>query len=247
MARFGDYVVYVDESGDHSLENVNTEYPIFVLAFCIFPVSEYIDNVVPALQRLKFNYFGHDMVLLHERDIRKSSPPFDILLRSDVRNRFMADLDEIIVSSRFGVVACVIDKRELRTRLGAAANPYHVALEFGLERVFLQLQQRKQVGRTTHVVFESRGRLEDAALELEFRRIQGNTRLRGLAQTLEFRCAPKSANSSGLQLADMIARPIGLHVLRPNQPNRAWDLIDPKMVRSPGRTKLYGYGLKVYP
>lgn len=72
------------------------------------------------------------------------------------------------------------------------------------------------------------------------------TRMRGMPETLAFHCAPKSANSSGLQIADMTARPIGLHVMRPEQPNRAWDLISTKMVRaSDGR--LEGYGLKVYP
>jgi len=44
----------------------------------------------------------------------------------------------------------------------------------------------------------------------------------------------------------MIARPIGLHVMKPQQLNRAWDLIEPKLARSrDGRTN--GYGLKVYP
>jgi len=33
---FSDYIVYVDESGDHGLENVDPNYPLFVLAFCIF-------------------------------------------------------------------------------------------------------------------------------------------------------------------------------------------------------------------
>ena len=33
---FSDYIVYVDESGDHSLESINPEYPLFVLSFCIF-------------------------------------------------------------------------------------------------------------------------------------------------------------------------------------------------------------------
>lgn len=121
-----------------------------------------------------------------------------------------------------------------------------MALEFGLERVFLQLQQRGQARRLTHVVFESRGRLEDRTLELEFRRIMDTTGMRGMPETLEFLCAPKSANSSGLQIADMTARPIGLHVMRPGQPNRAWDLISTKMVRS-GAGHLEGYGLKIYP
>lgn len=246
MPRFGDYVVYVDESGDHSLESINAQFPVFVLSFCIFPVAEYVEKVVPRVEQLKFKFFGHDMIVLHEREIRKSTAPFDILLRADVRASFMSDIDSIISESRFGIVACVIDKTEFRARRGNGANPYHVALEFGLERVFLQLQERNQVGRTTHVIFESRGREEDRTLELEFRRIMAETKMRGMAQTLQFKCAPKSANSSGLQLADMTARPIGLHVLRPERPNRAWDVVSAKMVRSKAG-QIHGYGLKVYP
>ena len=30
--RFSDYVVYVDESGDHSLASIDSDYPVFVLA-----------------------------------------------------------------------------------------------------------------------------------------------------------------------------------------------------------------------
>lgn len=143
-------------------------------------------------------------------------------------------------------MACVIDKERFRERRGGDANPYHVALEFGLERVFLQLQLRGQAFRTARVVFESRGAKEDRTLELEFRRIMDTTRMRGMPETLAFHCAPKSANSSGLQIADMTARPIGLHVLRPDQPNRAWDLVDSKIVRS-REGRIEGYGLKVYP
>ncbi len=246
MKLFGDYIVYVDESGDHSLEIINSEFPVFVLSFCIFPVRHYVSQVVPQVQSLKFEFFGHDMVVLHEREIRKSAAPFDILLNETIRAGFMGKLNEIINASQFSIVACVIDKDEFRRRRGGDANPYHVALEYGLERVFLQLQQRQQVNRTTHVVFESRGAKEDKTLELEFRRIMDTTRMRGMPETLEFHCAPKSANSSGLQIADMTARPIGLHVLRPEQRNRAWDLISTKLARSKQGT-VEGYGLKIYP
>ena len=33
--RSSDYVVYVDESGDHSLASIDTSYPVFVLALCV--------------------------------------------------------------------------------------------------------------------------------------------------------------------------------------------------------------------
>ena len=42
-----DYIIYVDESGDHSLAKINPEYPLFVLALCIVKKSEYADQIVP--------------------------------------------------------------------------------------------------------------------------------------------------------------------------------------------------------
>ena len=36
------FIVYVDESGDHSLESVDQNYPVFVLAFCVFYQDNYI-------------------------------------------------------------------------------------------------------------------------------------------------------------------------------------------------------------
>ena len=151
--RRGDYIVYVDESGDHNLVDFDPQYPRFVLAFCIVKIDHYVDHVVPFVQRLKFDFFGHDMVVLHEREIRQRAKPFDILMKEETRTMFMERLDELISSSRIGIVATVIRKPEFRERRGTRLNPYEVALEFGLERVFLQLQARGQVGRKTFVVF----------------------------------------------------------------------------------------------
>lgn len=51
---FSDYIVYVDESGDHSLESINPEYPLFVLSFCIFRKDVYANTMTPAVRKLKF-------------------------------------------------------------------------------------------------------------------------------------------------------------------------------------------------
>jgi Protein of unknown function (DUF3800) len=243
---FGDYVVYVDESGDHGLQQINPQFPVFVLAFCIFRVEDYVSQVVPAVERLKFDFFGHDMIVLHEREIRKALPPFQRLLEPTIRAEFVDRLSSVVQTSAFTVVAVAIRKEEFKSRRGAADNPYNVALEYGLERVFFRLQDRLQVGRETSVIFESRGRTEDDQLELEYRRILDTTRVKGMSQTLQFRIASKQVNSSGLQLADMVARPIALKVIRPDQKNRAWEIIEPKLARS-SRGNILGYGLKVYP
>ena len=45
---FSDYVVYVDESGDHSLTSINPDFPIFILALCVFHKRHYSEMIIPA-------------------------------------------------------------------------------------------------------------------------------------------------------------------------------------------------------
>lgn len=68
---FSDFIVYVDESGDHGMQALDANYPMFVLAFCVFHKRHYCEKVIPALQKFKFNHMGHDLVGLHELEIRK--------------------------------------------------------------------------------------------------------------------------------------------------------------------------------
>lgn len=127
-----------------------------------------------------------------------------------------------------------------------AQNPYHLALLFGLERVFGFLAAHNQSEQLTHIVVESRGKREDTELELEFRRIcEGANELR---RPLPFRLvtADKRTNSEGLQLADMVARPVALSVLRPGQPNRAFEILQSKFWRDAGG-RVENCGLKVFP
>lgn len=243
---FGDYIIYFDESGDHSLTDINPEFPIFVLAFCLFKVSDYTSKIVPAIQNFKFKFFGHDMVILHEREIRKSEGPFKLLFDKAVRTAFYENLNRTISEASFKVVACVIEKYKYRTTGYRDDSPYRVAMEFGLERAYYELQSKGQTGKKTFVVFESRGKKEDADLELEFRRLMDRTKIIGMPETFEFLTASKKTNSSGLQLADMVARPLGLHVLRPGQSNRALDIIMEKLRRSP-QGEVNGWGLKLLP
>ena len=86
-----DYIVYVDESGDHSLTSINPRYPLFVLSFCVFRKAVYNEQVAPALRRLKFAAFGHDMVVLHESDMRRRRGAFAHLMQVP-REQFLDDV-----------------------------------------------------------------------------------------------------------------------------------------------------------
>lgn len=247
--RHSEFIIYVDESGDHSLESIDADYPIFVLAFCIFRKSEYAQRVTPAIRALKFATFGHDMVVLHEAEIRRKKGAFSRLSKAP-REAFMHALTDIIAAADFQMVAVVIDKRKLKDRYRQPAHPYHLALEFGLERIYRLLQAAGQDDTLTYVVCEARGAKEDAELELEFRRIRDGANYFHKALPFDLIVADKKTNSEGLQLADLTARPIGLSVLRPEQANRAAEVLEPKFFRDgqgDRKGNKMGAGLKVFP
>lgn len=248
--KFSNFVVYVDESGDHGMQSLDPNYPLFVLAFCVFYKRHYAEKVSPALQKFKFKHFGHDLVVLHETEIRKETGAFHFQNRARKQD-FLDELTEIIEHSNFILISCVIDKQRLRSRAGVPDNPYHLALGFCLETLHELMQEKNQDGAITHVVVECRGKKEDGELELEFRRICDGANRLDARLPFDIVFASKQTNSSGLQLADLVARPVGLSVLRPGQPNRAFDTLRRKFFCSGGREKLgegfESWGLHVYP
>ena len=233
LPRFDDYIVFVDESGDHGMASIDASYPVFVLAFCLFEKEAYARRVTPAVLRFKFKHFGHDQVILHEREIRKALPPFAFLSDAARRAVFLDDLNTLVRTAPFTLVASAIHKARHRERYAQPNNPYHVAVGFGLERVFQHLYGLGCREGMTHLLFERRGEKEDGELTEEFRRVCDGRN--ALAQRLPFEIvmADKRCNSAGLQLADLIARPIGRKILDPAQPNRAYDIIAEKFRRSP--------------
>ena len=243
---FSDFIVYVDESGDHGLESIDRNFPVFVLAFCVFRKEDYAGSVAPAIQRFKFRHFGHDMAILHETDIRKDRGHFRFLKSKEVKEAFLGELSDMLAEAPFTLICTVIDKPSLKRHYGNPRNPYHIALGYGLERVYLHLKSQGQEERLTHVVVENRGRREDDELELEFRRIIGGGNYFSRRLPFEIVFADKKSNSGGLQLADLVARPVGLSVMRPEQANRAYQVLEKKFDRDDSG-RIDGWGLKCFP
>ena len=249
--RFSDYVVYVDESGDHSLASIDPDYPIFVLALCVFHKRHYSEKIIPAVEKLKFNYFGHDSVVLHENEIRKQKGHFAFLSHRPTRANFMERVSSIMEASNFILIACVVDKSRVSRSEGVTSNPYHIALGICVEALRSFLAEKNQDQLQTHVVVECRGKKEDSELELEFRRIcdGDNPGNRHLPFDIVF--ADKKTNLTGLQLADLVARPVGLSYIRPAQVNQAFELLKRKFFCDGGRERAgSGYenvGLMIYP
>ena len=241
---YSDYIVYVDESGDHSLESINPRYPLFVLVFCVFRKDHYAQKVIPALTGLKMTTFGHELIVLHEQEIRKKTGAFN-KLGLLLREKLMEALSGLMVEIDFILIPIIVDKYALKEMGPDPTHVYHLAMQLGLEKLFKLLRACNQQNRLTHVIFEARGRCEDLALELEFLHIC--TGHNSLKQKLLFEIvvADKKTNSVGLQIADMAARPIGLSVLRPDQPNRAFAILEGKLYQEgKGQTDSFIFPIK---
>jgi Protein of unknown function (DUF3800) len=147
----------------------------------------------------------------------------------------------------YQVIAVAIKKDEHLARYqAAAADPYHLALEWLIERYLRFLS-----GRTGAILAESRNPTLDARLQITYQRLLafGTSHVRGEAIAHAFPpplpVEPKSAGSVGLQLADLVVTPIGRHVM--GKPDRDdWGVIRSKFRRSPSGDFL-GWGLKVFP
>jgi len=249
--RFSDYLVFVDESGSPALGNIDPDFPLLVLAFMIVRKDRYLSEIVPAIQGFKFRHFGHDQIILHEREIRRDSGSFSFLKTRALKAAFLDELTAIMDAAPFHLVTVVIRKDKLQVRYKTPENPYHLALQFGLERIsaFLNQQGEWHNGKAdspqVHLIVEKRGKNEDDELELEFRRICDGGNYNREDFPFEIVFADKQSNSSGLQLADLVARPVGLSVIRPEQANRAFELLKGKLATVGGHAA--GWGLKVFP
>ena len=156
----------------------------------------------------------------------------------------MQDLAQIIETLDFTIIVAIIDKCRLIHTYTTPSNPYDLALRFCMERFFRFLRERDEHNKTTHIIFEQRGRREDRSLRDTFQRICRGASYCGLMPGFIPVFANKQSNSTGLQLADLTARPIGVHFLRPNQPNKAYDIIRTKL-RQDHKGRAEGWGVKM--
>lgn len=81
-------VLFIDESGDHSLDVIDPQYPLFVLGGCVIDIDYHEKVVEPRLNQHKKNLFGRDDFILHTADIIRRRGIFQKLTDKEFRERF---------------------------------------------------------------------------------------------------------------------------------------------------------------
>jgi len=231
--------IFVDESGDHSLLKIDTNFPVFVLAAVLIKRDAYIGKVIPELARLKAEHWGHEGIVLHSSEIRRCEGPFVCLQVPSIRTRFLGQLEVLMRELPYTLYVSVLDKRGLGSApLPLPGNLYSIALTSCIRRILasgLVLQ-----GDWVQVVAESRGAHEDAELREALMVLPADATATLVHSGGGLRFTPKRLNVAGLQLADLCARPYGRWVIDPIKSNRSVDLLNEKMQREGGSFELLG-------
>lgn len=241
-------ILFLDESGDHSLSKIDSSYPVFVLGGVIVDRDYAETTLTNELTDLKLAHFGRSDIVLHTADIARNRNGFESLVDSRKRERFYADLNSLMRRWNYKVVACAIRKEAHLLRYGIAAlDPYMLSLDLLVERFCLEIGSGNAGGL---IVAEKRDATLDRQLELGWLnlKIQGTRYLQATdidRRITGLNLRAKSDNLAGLQLADLVVSPIGRHVL--GKPDREdWRIVERKFRRS-RQGLVDGYGLVVLP
>lgn len=138
------YIVYLDETGDHSLDLIDKDFPVFALAMFICDTTYYNNTILPTVAQLKTDYFGHEGVILHSRDIRKAQKDFGIFTNQQKKKEFINRINKMMGNFDYTLIVSAIKKQEHKDRYGMVTyNPYDLAMKFCLERLlpFLASEQ----------------------------------------------------------------------------------------------------------
>lgn len=207
--------LYLDESGDHNLLLIDSQYPVFVLGGIVVD-ADYADGPLQErVQAFKQRMFGRRDLVLHTADIARNRRGFERLADPSFRQDFYAELNALIADLSFGAIACVIRKRDHRDLYGdAAVDPYMLSLNVLVERFCREIEN----GETGTILAERRDAILDAQLRLAWQELTTGGTYRVAARTIRRKISTldlrtKADGSAGLELADLVVSPIGRHVL----------------------------------
>lgn len=251
-----DYILFMDESGTKSITDFGEkgEYPIFVLCGCLIHKHNY-SNLVKSFLNTKESFWPPDgkfkgrRVCFISSKIRRREGPFGHLwLNDDKKTQFYENINNIIISTDFNILASVIDKGKLSNKYIRPEEPYNLAFKFIIERFLKFLAKKNKIGV---MIIESRNLKENSELLTLYHSYMINgtnyvsaSQLRKYIKGMFFvpKWDSKGKSYTGVELADLCAYPLGTWYL--GRKTKATEIISQKLLNYP---EYKGYGLKIFP
>lgn len=250
------YNVYIDECGSHNLKS-KEDFQVFVLGGVVILADDEA-KLDRKWRRWKREKLGSAQKLVHTEDIKKGKMSFSCGGSTMKRKKAVASLSRFLAAASFSAIACVLRRPQYYREFGRGplddslpSFPYLMAVHFLAERIVLAMHLEFGNG-IARLTVESRGSADDARFQYEFARlfldgtsyISASMFRKFLEPGIEF--LDKKANSTGLQLADLLVRPCGEKVMNPGQTPKRWPEIREKLcvTRETAHSIL---GLKIVP
>lgn len=212
------YRLYIDESGDHVFHDIETlakpPHRFLALLGCIFCLKNYLlfQGKLEELKRTHFNHNPDEPLIFHRKEMVNCQGPFWRLRDIGFRDNFNQALLKTISEAKFGLILVVIDKLSYKNRYPDPFHPYHICLDFMLQRYAGLMNHYNRQG---DVMAESRGKKENGLLANAYDHIYTHGDMHHDAgfykralTSREIKLKGKSANIAGLQLADILAYPL---------------------------------------
>lgn len=252
-----EYLLFLDECGIHPLSPESDQFPLFCLCGIIVDAERYgtFDRV---WKTWKAKWLGSPHVIVHEPDVRKRSHHFHITGDPAREQAILDSLAAQLADLDFWCIAAVIDKRRFAQHYITGhvdeflpKSGYLMCVDFIFER-FVHFLYHYGKNAQGAVIAESRGLREDAEVHAEFLRLQlegtqwqAEQQFRNqLRPFIEFK--RKDCNHSGLQIADLVARPVAEKVREPGATPDRWQAVAHKFYDG-GKERRSSYGLKIFP
>lgn len=220
----------LDESGDDNLEKVDPAYPIFVVGGVILE-NDYIPTATEAVSKFKRELFGRDDFVLHTAEIMRSRGAFSRLRQPGFRQEFYDQLNDLVHSLEFSVIACAV--RKDRYAPGSQA----------IDRDLYRLALRSLTNQFCEIVGDHRngGRIRaerrrpdmDQAVDRSWEELCLDGTAATSAATIRRRIASLTLHTKHdrlvvLELADLVVTPIGRHIS--GHPDQAdWHIVQEKL------------------
>jgi hypothetical protein len=201
-------LVYIDETGDHNLTKIDSQYPIFGLGAFLITESEYL-KLDKELTLIKKEFFNDDgTFILHSSELKRpldkrSDERNKIMLNPDKRKKFYKAINERIIKSiNFHVVLCFILKARMVERYIYPVDPYYFSYENLLNRII-------RYGDSMNAIYaEKRGSELDIELTSEHDRLTKvgihSYKAETVSSRTNLKLINKSQNINGLQIIDLI-------------------------------------------
>ena len=98
-------VLFLDESGDHNLTVIDSQYPLFILGGIIVDKAYAEERLAEAVSHFKRRLFGRDDIVLHTADITRNRNGFEQMKERVFRERFYRELNDLMCELEYVVVA----------------------------------------------------------------------------------------------------------------------------------------------